>query len=318
MKNSEEKLNQEIFRLKEQNEKYQNEIIKLNENNKKELLNKKKERKKSLVSISIILFIIVFIFSYITNSYKTALNNNIINISKDILDFKGELNKNSEENKNFHKSLENKIENLWGNLSKNDHIKETFEKSEKSNETYELNISFDSKIVSMNSINFILNHIRENDKSFNFNEITLLYRGSRDGDNTTLCHELCDNKQNVLVIIKSDTGYIFGGYSKIGFRAVNDKKKPNYKKDNNSFLFSINLKKIYPSINRKNAISNLSKNHGLCFTGSLFFYDNFMSRSNNTIGTTIKDHFNGLNEDYEMNGGIPKFKIEELEVFYLS
>ena len=62
----------------------------------------------------------------------------------------------------------------------------------------------------------------------------------------------------------------------------------------------------------------MSKNHGLCFTGSLFFYDNFMSRSNNTIGTTIKDHFNGLNEDYEMNGGIPKFKIDELEVFYLS
>ena len=86
-------------------------------NNKKELLNLKKERKKLLVSISIILFIIVFIFSYLTNAYKTALNDNIINIRHDILNFKGELNKNSEENKKFHKSLENKFEKLWGKLN---------------------------------------------------------------------------------------------------------------------------------------------------------------------------------------------------------
>ena len=318
MKNSEEKWNQEISRLKEQNEKYQNEIIKLNENNKKELLNLKKERKKLLVSISIILFIIVFIFSYLTNAYKTALNDNIINIRHDILNFKGELYKNSEENKNFHKSLENKFEKLWGKLNKNDHIKEIIEKSEKLNETDELNISFDSKIVSLNSINFIINYIRENDKSFIFDEIKLLYRGSRDGDNTTLCHELCDNKQNVLIIIKSDYGYIFGGYSKIGFKSFNDKKKKQYKKDIYSFLFSIDLNKIYPAIKDRNTINNLSKSHGLCFTGSLFFYDKFMNQSNNTIRDTIQDHFNGLSENYEMNGGIPEFKIVELEVFYLS
>ena len=56
----------------------------------------------------------------------------------------------------------------------------------------------------------------------------------------------------------------------------------------------------------------------MCFTGSLFFYDKFMNQSNNTIRDTIQEHFNGLSEDYEMNGGIPEFKIVELEVFYLS
>ena len=214
MKNSEEKLNQEISLLKEQNERYQNEIVKLKEDNKKELLNIKKERQNYFISILIILFVIVLIFSYLINSYKSTLNNNIVNNIKDILNFKRE----QEENRKYQKSLENKIEKLWRELNENDYIKET---PKKLNDSGAIPISFDSKIVSLDSINFILDYLRENDKSFNFDEIKLLYRGSRDGDNTTLCHELCDNKQNVLIVIKSDTGYIFGGYSKIGFKAIN-------------------------------------------------------------------------------------------------
>ena len=57
-------------------------------------------------------------------------------------------------------------------------------------------IYLDSKIIeSINSINFIIEYIKENDKLFNFKEIKLLYRGSRDGDRTKTCHELCDNKK---------------------------------------------------------------------------------------------------------------------------
>ena len=77
---------------------------------------------------------------------------------------------------------------------------------------------------------------------FDFKEIKLLYRGSRDGDRTKTCHSLCDNKPNILIIMRSDTNLIFGGYSKIGFK-IN--KRGEYKKDNNSFLFSVNLNKIY-------------------------------------------------------------------------
>ena len=310
MKNSEEKLNQEISLLKQQNERNQNEIVKLKEDNKKELLNIKKERQKYFISILIILFVIVFIFSYLINSSNSALNNNIVKNINDILNFKRE----QEENRKFQKSLENKIEKLWREMNENDYIKET---PKKLNVSGELTLSFDSKIVSIDSINFILDYIKENDKTFNFNEMKLLYRASRDGDNTAICHELCDNKQNVLIIIKSKTGYIFGGYSKIGFKTYDDQSDWEFLKDDNSFLFSINLKRIYPSIKGRNAISNFSKNHGLCFTESLFFYDNFMSLSNNTFRKTIKKHFNGLNENYEMNGNHSKFKIEDLEVFHL-
>ena len=172
----------------------------------------------------------------------------------------------------------------------------------------------DSKIIeSKDNINFILDYIKQNDQSFNFNNIKLLFRGSRDGDRTKTCHELCDNKQNVLIIMKSETGYIFGGYSKVGFKVNNS---PDYKIDNNCFLFSLNLKKIYPVINDKKVICHIRENYGLCFYDGLAFYDYFMSKKSNNI-MNIKQYFNGLENKYEMNGGQSDFKFQELEVFQL-
>jgi len=175
--------------------------------------------------------------------------------------------------------------------------------------------SFNSKIIdSIYSINFIFYRIKENDKSLNFNNIKLLYRASRDGDSTKNCHKLCDNKQNVLIIIKSDIGYIFGGYSKIGFKTS---KNIDFKIDNNSFLFSVDLKRIYPAIKDKHSIIYDKETHGLCFTGSLYFEDNFFNYNYNSFGNYIKEHFKDLKDKYEMNGGEKYFKIKELEVFQL-
>ena len=177
-------------------------------------------------------------------------------------------------------------------------------------------IYLDSKIIeSINSINFIIEYIKENNKLFNFKEIKLLYRGSRDGDRTKTCHELCDNKKNVLIIIQSDTGYMFGGYSKIGFKTNNIRDE--WKIDNNCFLFSVNLKKIYPVIRDKEAICHIKETFGLCFFNGLGFYDNFMNETTNKIHTLIKEYYNDVNEDFEMNGGNQFFKCKELEVFQL-
>ena len=179
-------------------------------------------------------------------------------------------------------------------------------------------VNSNSQIIqSINSIDFILSYIKENDKSFKFNDIKLLYRGSRDGDRTKTCHELCDNKQNILIIMQSNTEYIFGGYSKIGFKNINDRKKIEYKIDNDNFLFSFNLKKIYPVIKDKDIICHISDDYGLCFRNSLVFRDNFMSKNDNNISSSIKSFFNGLKDDYEMNGGLQSFQFKELEVFQL-
>ena len=170
-------------------------------------------------------------------------------------------------------------------------------------------------IDSMSDLQFIFNYMRKIDKSFQFNYLKLLYKGSRDGDRTKTCHELCDNKQNVLIIIKSDIDNIFGGYSKIGFKASN---KPEYLIDNDCFLFSFDLKKIFPCVKNKNNISHITADCGLCFTGSLGFFDNFMKTYDNCIYPRIKEYFNKLDEPYEINGGRDKFMCKELEVYQFT
>ena len=181
-------------------------------------------------------------------------------------------------------------------------------------ETQQLFSYLDSNITSISSINFLLDYIRNTDKTFNFNEINLLYRGSRDGDRTKTCHQLCDNKQNVLIIMRSDTGHIFGGCSKIGFKV---KSNFEWKIDNNSFLFSLDLKKIYPIIKEKKIICHIGELSGLCFALSLAFNDNFMNKNDNKIHSNIKSMFKGFKDSYEMNGGKDKFKCKDLEVFQL-
>ena len=169
-------------------------------------------------------------------------------------------------------------------------------------------------LSSPNKFKFITNYIKIKQPSFNFNEIKLLYRGSIQGDRTKTCHQFCDNKQDILIFIKTEKGNIFGGYSKIGFKTSN---KATYLMDNDCFLFSVNYEKIFPCIENKCHISHISDVCGLCFTGSLCFFDNFMTSNDNCIYKTIQQFFNRLDDPFEMNGGKKEFIIKELEVYQL-
>jgi hypothetical protein len=44
--------------------------------------------------------------------------------------------------------------------------------------------------------------------------LQLLYKGTRDGFKAKNFHDLCDGKPNTLCIIKSESGYVFGGCTK--------------------------------------------------------------------------------------------------------
>ena len=235
------------------------------------------------------------------SSLKTKHESDINELKKDNLKYKSEISNLKEENKKLWEEI-----NILKKAIENSKI----DKIDKIND-------LDSKILtSINSIKFILDYIRQNDKQFNFSTIKLLYRGSRDGDRTKTCHELCDNKQNVLIVILSDTGYIFGGYCKIGFKINNDKSE--YKIDNNSFLFSVNLKKIYPVIKDMQAICHIKESNGLCFYSSLVFFDKFMNyRCNYVFANDSVEYFSKPKNKFEMNGGSREFKCNELEVFQL-
>jgi len=229
----------------------------------------------------------------------------IQNLNNNILINQREINNLKENNKNYR----NENNKLWEEINK---LKQYLIIS---NQKVNEKIDLDSKIIeSKSNINFILDYIKQNDKTLNFNNIKLLFRGSKNGDRTSTCHELCDNKQNVLIIMKSDSGYIFGGYSKVGFKVNNNF---DYKIDNNCFLFSLNLKKIYPVIKDKEVICHIGVDCGLCFYASLAFRDNFMRKKNNNICESILKYFIDLENCFEMNGGQSYFICQELEVFQL-
>ena len=248
-------------------------------------------------------------------SLKTNMNNEISNIKEyyetEIKELKENIPKYETEILNLKEEIEkchNENIKLWEEIDK---LKQNKEQPNGKIEIKEKKIELKYKI------NFILDYIKQTDNTLKINFLKLLYRGSRDGDRTITCHELCDNKQNVLIVMQSDTDYIFGGYSKIGFKTINEHGKKEYKIDNNCFLFSINLKRIYPVIKDKKVICHINDSSGLCFMNSLSFFDKFLKENNNMISYNIKTMFNGLTDNYEMNGGKNKFKCKELEVFQL-
>ena len=169
-----------------------------------------------------------------------------------------------------------------------------------------------SNIISKNDeIEFILNKIMKlNPISF-----TLLYKGTQDKDDSKIFHQKCDNNPNILLFILTDKNYIFGGYTSIGFD-----NSGNAKKDNESFLFSVDMKKIYEIKEDSYAIF-CNKNCGPIFCGksdglyNICIPDKYFRYK---CSTTKKGIPFNTTEPFELNHGEKEFKVSELEVFKIE
>ena len=71
---------------------------------------------------------------------------------------------------------------------------------------------------------------------FESKSFSLLWRATRDGFGAKAFHSRCDGKTNTLTVIKSKTGFIFGGYTAVEWTIRTDK---TYKTDNTAFLFTL-------------------------------------------------------------------------------
>lgn len=79
-------------------------------------------------------------------------------------------------------------------------------------------------------------------------------------------HNLCDNKDGILVICKSNKE-IFGGYTPLSFNSSD-----NYGNDNQSFLFSLNRMEKYPKNSYEKTESIWAyKYYGPCFGWDFYF-----------------------------------------------
>ena len=202
------------------------------------------------------------------------------------------------------------IEKLFNEINELKKVKESIPK--------EITNNIDSKIVNYKEIEFIANYLKQTalfqNKEINFN---LLYRGTRDGDDTINLHKKCDKYKNVIIFMKSEQGNRYGGFSNIGWES-RDKGKYEYPIDNNAFLFSIDNKKIFKAIKGKNKICWInSDEYGLCFYSSLTFYNQFLTEEKFNLGYDLTKNFEGCTLK-DFNSGIEICKFLELEVFHIS
>ena len=174
-------------------------------------------------------------------------------------------------------------------------------------------IKFDSKIIE-GDVSFILDKIIKEYPNTNIDtfQSTLLYRATRDGDNKNSFYNKVEGKRKTLSFIKTKKGIRFGCYLDIAFQKSNGERK-----DNKSFVFSIDRKKIY-----NNKPENDQINNGSCvinlYNQPIYVEDNFLSNNNSYTCATNPRSFSGFKKDYELNNYEKNFTVEELEVFQIN
>ena len=162
-------------------------------------------------------------------------------------------------------------------------------------------------------------NIPQNDEIFLFK---LVYRASRDGDTSKEFHKRCDNIGPNLTLVMTDKDIKFGGFTYCNWEVPNKDIKMNdeqgvQKPDNDSFCFSLNLKKIYAHNNDKNGAIFCCNRYGPTFCENIFSINNEMLSKGGYCTRNETSCFSGQMEDYEISGGEKNFNIKELEVFEL-
>ena len=204
-------------------------------------------------------------------------------------------------------------------------IKNLFQKHHPKNNRYhklnkyhlDYNDLFKSKIIQNESeMNLILSAIKLVNKdipnSQNMKSISLIYTSKKDGTSGYSFHQKCDYKPDLLIIIKTKTNSIFGGYTKNFF----DSEKNGKKIDKNSFLFNINKMKIFlPQWNNKVCMPGIYNNVGWgpCFlNGAISLGKNLI----NDVGHVgYKECGYKLRGDFEVNNGMENFYANEIEIY---
>ena len=168
---------------------------------------------------------------------------------------------------------------------------------------------FNYKIMNTNEeINLIKNKFKEKGKIVE--RINLLFSSSKDGDSNIDVHNKVDEKKDILLVIETNKGRKFGGYTNIGFK----ENKCDY--DSEAFLISFNKLKTYNNI--KGCWAIYSNKKGCPSFYSKYGKYNILVPNNfllNEGSTTKKGDCYNTTEDYELNGGEEKFIVKELEYF---
>ena len=275
----------------------------INSNNKK--LNKFWKRK--IVFYIILLILIIFFIIIIYQNHKFSTLSNEIKLIKNNITKEKENKNNIEhlykEGINENKQLLKDLEELKGEIKS---LKEEFDLLSQIFYPYKSDI-----ITSMNELNYIREIVKGN-------KIELIYKSSINGDNKKTFYNITKNDFSYLVLILSQKGKKFGGYTSLNFES---KKIPSsyieqLKYDNKAFLFSLDAKKTFKLIKDKYAL--------ICDNDSIInFGENDLVISNNFLSEDSYSNFpfNFEGQKSEKNLFVDEnsnFKVKEIEIFHIS
>ena len=142
-------------------------------------------------------------------------------------------------------------------------------------------------------------------------KLKLIFKSSRDGSTSNDFHKFCDGKSPTISIIETTSNAIFGGFLNIEW-----KNEGGDTKDDKSFLFSFNNKKIYNN-NGNECACTFGKDRGPYFAYSINIFSNFRESKRHCTRDLNDMNYSWKNftSDYELNNNIEYFDIKEIEVF---
>ena len=230
------------------------------------------------------------------------------------------VNKLEEENKTLKKDLNDIKERLNLIESKEKLFEKYFAEEIQNKKIYEeiKELGMDTKIIDKKEdLQFIYNRLVNDDENLRQKKIkyNLLYRATRDGDSSINFHNKVDNKKSLLSIIKTKKGMKFGFYMEQPY-----KKTGNWEKDNKSFIYSLNRKKIYNIKEGAYSFYDYPSDMILLYSNSININDNCLSNPNSYTCTKSNADvsFYGFEKDYELNNGEQYFTVQEIETFQIS
>ena len=238
---------------------------------------------------------------------------------------------NKSDNNNLKNSLSN-VQNLIDRIEILEELKEESTKSSKKTSdgvnSMQLSNSQMKKTINIKKLKkcFKSSTILTNETEYDFllNKLSIynptsykiIYKTSIDGDSIKNFHSNCDGEENILIIIETNKGYKFGGFTSIGFDSSGYELR-----DDKAFLFSIDRQKIYDIIEGNNAIY-CNRKFGPIFCSkpdstaySIFIPDNYLK---NKSSTTKNCYCYKMEQNFEINNGKKEFLIKEMEVFRLD
>ena len=210
------------------------------------------------------------------------------------LQYQGQEKANNQENMNMNNNMNSQINN-----DSNDNMNE----NEENNNNEEIEEKGEI-IHNMKELELITNKINREQKKMTIN---LLYKASVDGDKSSIFHEKCDQAQSTIVLVETDKGKRFGGFTKQSWAGNCEDKN-----DSDAFIFSLDKMETYDNIPGDEAIGCYPK-FGPIFLGcQIKIFDNALTKG----GTTFEKELNfNTKEDYELTGGERVFQIKDVEVY---